>query len=193
MKESDWHKEKKDLVRGIAREKGFATTTELPSPLRMAFASDRGKSRIDVWCEYFEKDGEVLLGRQIPVEVDYSEYIGFRGRWDKDKGKYVSSDLEKYEATGRMPEEWIPFEGEGDLRPLMNLDPHQSIRLVISRHVYEAWINSRSEPYPMQIVMLPGHRTDLIRRIFSIGKQYLIPNFEPKIGQLSLDHFTSKV
>lgn len=182
MAESAWHKNTKREVADVAEILGYSVALEFESPRRMAFQTYTGKSRIDVWCEFKEKRDGVWWGRQIPVEVDYSERIGFEGYWDESKKVYESDDLDRYKEVGVMPAGWARCDSN------VMVDPRVSIRMVVSHHVAEPWLLLEDEPYPYQLLLVPRDH-ELIQEVLAIGSKYLMPGFESKIKQIGLDKF----
>lgn len=178
MSESKEHKQVKAKVKEIAEELGYRVQEEFESPRRMAFQSYTGKKIIDVWCEYWENRDGGIWGRQIPIEVDYSEYIFFPGEFNKEKGKYISKKYEKYRETGEL---------EGASK--FNLLPYKSIRCVMSYHINEAWTVNLSSPYPYHMHIIPFSSTHLIKKILQTSRFFLIRDFNPKIKQRTLTNW----
>jgi len=73
--ESRKHKEMKYKIAGIARKYKYKAQVEMPSLYYMSFVTGKQKKHIDVWCEISRKESDTVYGRQIPIEIYYSEQI----------------------------------------------------------------------------------------------------------------------
>jgi len=75
MSENKKHIDMKYRLVDIAKTLGYHCKVEMKSPKYMSFFTGKQKQRIDVWCEYYENRKNILCGRQIPIEIYYSEKV----------------------------------------------------------------------------------------------------------------------
>jgi len=75
MSENPKHIEIKNTLMTLAKQLGYHCKCEVESPQYMSFFTGEKKKFVDVWCEYYENRNNILFGRQIAIEVYYSEKI----------------------------------------------------------------------------------------------------------------------
>lgn len=151
MTESANHREMKYKIAGIARKFGYKCQVEMQSPVYMSFITNNQKQYIDVWCEYSRIEDGVIWGRQIPIEVYYSEQI-----------KNIILDP-------RMHSFWV--------------DPSISFRIIVSNSVEGSYTipKDQTKKY-FDLHLIPWNNLEGLITCLTLGKKYLVTNFETKMG-----------